>query len=53
MRVYPRSGQHLYDDSSENSNLDIGEGWAAMCVFTVGYVNGVKKEAWLMSKFRW
>ncbi len=53
MRVYPRSGQHLYDDSSENGNLDIGEGWSAMCVFTIGYVNGVKKEAWLMSKFRW
>ena len=53
MRVYPRSGQILYDDSSANNYIDVGEGWAAMCVFTVGYVAGVKKEAWLISKFRW
>lgn len=53
MRVYPRSGQYLYDDTSANDNIDIGEGWSAMCVFTIGYIAGVKKEAWLMSKFRW
>lgn len=53
MRVYPRSGQYLYDDTSANDCIDIGEGWSAMCVFTIGYIAGVKKEAWLMSKFRW
>lgn len=52
MRIYPRSGQILYDDSSANNYYDLGEGWAAMCVFTIGYVSGVKKEAWLISRFR-
>lgn len=52
MRVYPRSGQHLYDDSSENSYLDIGEGQFGVLVFTVGYISGVKKEAWLFSRFK-
>lgn len=53
MRVYPRGGQFLYDDTSANDCIDVGEGWSAMCVFTIGYIAGVKKEAWLMSKFRW
>ena len=53
MRVYPRGGQKLYDDSTENSYFDIVEGWCAMFTFTIGYIDGVKKEAWLMSKFRY
>lgn len=53
MRIAPRGGQKLYDDHTENAYIDVGEGWAAICEFTIGYVNGVKKEAWLISKFRW
>lgn len=53
MRVYPKSGQILYDDSSANSYYDIGEGWGAICHFTIGYVNNVKKEAWLISRFKY
>ena len=53
MRIAPRGGQKLYDDHAENAYIDVGEGWAAICEFTIGYVNGVKKEAWLISKFRW
>lgn len=53
MRLYPKGGQYLYDDSSRNDYIDVGEGWAAMCVFTIGYIGGVKTEAWLISKFRW
>lgn len=52
MRVYPRSGQVLYDDSSTNDYYDLGEGWGAICHFTIGYVGGVKKEAWLISRYR-
>ena len=48
MRVYPRSGNVLYDDSSQNDFYDIGEGQGAIFHFTVGYVNGVKKSAWLV-----
>lgn len=52
IRVYPRSGQHLYDDSSENSYYDIGQGQMGIFVFTVGYIEGVKKEAWLVNRFK-
>lgn len=50
MRVYPRSGNVLYDDSSQNDFYDIGEGQGAIFHFTVGYVNGVKKSGWLVSR---
>ena len=50
MRVYPRSGNVLYDDHTQNDYYDIGEGQGAIFHFTVGYVDGVKKSAWLVSK---
>ncbi|WP_280646688.1 MULTISPECIES: LamG-like jellyroll fold domain-containing protein [unclassified Dysgonomonas] len=53
MRVYPRTGQVLYDDSSENSYYDVSEGQMMIAVFTIGYVNSVKKEAWLVSRFKY
>ena len=52
MRVYPRSGNVLYDDHTKNDYYDIGEGQGAIFHFTVGYVNGVKKSAWLVSKYK-
>lgn len=52
MRVYPRSGNVLYDDSSQNDFYDIGEGQGAIFHFTVGYVDGVKKSAWLVSRYK-
>jgi len=52
MRVYPRSGNVLYDDHTQNDYFDIGEGQGAIFHFTVGYVNGVKKSAWLVSRYK-
>ena len=52
MRVYPRSGNVLYDDHTQNDYYDIGEGQGAIFHFTVGYVNGVKKSAWLVSRYK-
>lgn len=52
MRVYPRSGNVLYDDHTENDYYDIGEGQGAIFHFTVGYVDGVKKSAWLVSRYK-
>lgn len=52
MRVYPRSGNVLYDDHTQNDYYDIGEGQGAIFHFTVGYVDGVKKSAWLVSKYK-
>lgn len=52
MRVYPRSGNVLYDDHTQNDYYDISEGQGAIFHFTVGYVNGVKKSAWLVSRYK-
>lgn len=52
MRVYPRSGNVLYDDHTQNDYYDIGEGQGAIFHFIVGYVNGVKKSAWLVSRYK-
>lgn len=52
MRVYPRSGNVLYDDHTQNDYYDIGEGEGAIFHFTVGYVDGVKKSAWLVSRYK-
>lgn len=52
MRVYPRSGNVLYDDHTQNDYYDIGEGQGAIFHFTVGYVNGVKTSAWLVSRYK-
>lgn len=52
MRVYPRSGNVLYDDHTQNDYYDIGEGQGAIFHFTVGYVNGVKESAWLVSRYK-
>lgn len=52
MRVYPRSGNVLYDDHTQNDYYDIDEGQGAIFHFTVGYVDGVKKSAWLVSKYK-
>lgn len=52
MRVYPRNGNVLYDDSTQNDYYDIGEGQGAIFHFTIGYVNGVKESAWLVSRYK-
>lgn len=52
MRVYPRSGNVLYDDHTQNDYYDIGEGQGAIFHFTVGYVDGVEKSAWLVSRYK-
>lgn len=52
MRVYPRNGNVLYDDSSQSDYYDIGEGQGAIFHFTIGYINGVKKSAWLVSRYK-
>lgn len=52
MRVYPRSGNVLYDDHTQNDYYDIGEGQGAIFHFTEGRVDGVKKSAWLVSRYK-
>jgi hypothetical protein len=53
MRFRPRSGYLIYDDTSVNDYYDFAEGQGGMFVYTVGYVDGVKKQAWLVSKWKY
>lgn len=48
----PLTGHHIYDNSSENTDYAFGEGQGGMFVFTIGYVNSVKKEAWIVSRWK-
>ena len=48
----PLTGHHIYDDSSENTDCAFSEGQGGMFIFTIGYVNSVKKEAWIVSKWK-
>ena len=53
MRFRPRSGYLIYDDTSVNDYYDFGEGQGGMFVYTVGYVDGVKKQVWLVSRWKY
>lgn len=51
LHIYPLTGHCIYDDTSENTYYTFSEGQGGMFVFTIGYVNGVKKEAWIVSRW--
>lgn len=48
----PLTGHHIYDNSSENTDYAFSEGQGGMFVFTIGYVNSVKKESWIVSRWK-
>lgn len=52
MTFKPLTGHCIYDDTSENSDYPFADGQGGMFVFTIGYVNDVKKEAWVVSKWK-
>ncbi len=51
LRVYPQSGQVIYDDASENSYYDIDLGETLLFVFGKWNINGVTKEVWTVRRF--
>lgn len=53
LHIYPLTGHCIYDDTSENMYYPFSEGQGGMFVFTIGYVNGVKKEAWIASRWKY
>lgn len=53
LHIYPLTGHWIYDDTSENTYYIFSEGQGGMFVFTIGYVNGVKKEAWIVSRWKY
>ncbi len=54
IRFYPRSGQYIHDDSTQNDYYDIPEGWLGIFIFTRFNLNGVTRDVWTVSmcKFR-
>lgn len=53
LRIYPRSGQKIYDDHTENDYYDVGEGQMLIATFTTSYINSKKVEVWLVSRFKY
>jgi len=54
MRIYAPLGQRLFDDSSQNDYIDVGEGWTAMCTYIGewGVQNEPLRGTWMLSKFK-
>lgn len=52
MTFKPLTGHCIYDDTSENFDYPFADGQGGMFVFTIGYVNDVKKEAWIVSRWK-
>lgn len=53
MRFYPVSGQHIYDDSSENDYYDCECGQELKFTFAKYRINSVSKEVWLVSRWKY
>lgn len=53
LRIYPRSGQKIYDDSSENEYYDFGQGQGGIFTFVRAAINGESVEVWLVSRWKY
>jgi len=51
MRIYPRSGQKIYDDHTENDYYDVDEGQMLIATFATAYIDNNKVEVWLVNRF--
>lgn len=52
MRFYPKSGQSIYDDTSENDYYDVETGYEAKFTFAKYSINSVSTEVWLVSRWK-
>lgn len=53
MRFYPRSGQKIYDDASENEYYDFVQGWGGIFTFVRARINGESVAVWLVSRWKY
>lgn len=53
MRVYPRSGYKLFDDSTENEYYDVGLGQCLIAHFVKFSINGEDVSVWTLSRFKY
>lgn len=52
MRFYPKSGQKIFDDTSENDYYDVPNGYEVKFTFSVYNLNGTRVEVWLVSRWK-
>ena len=52
LRVYPRSGQKIYDYHTENEYYDVGEGQMLIATFVKAAINGESVEVWLVNRIK-
>jgi hypothetical protein len=53
MRVRPMSGQHIYDDTTENDYYDCGEGECLEFVFGIWVKGSTTTNVWTVSKYKY
>lgn len=53
MRVYPRYGYKLFDDSTENEYYDVGQGQCLIAHFVKFAINGENVSVWTLSRFKY
>lgn len=53
MRIYPRNGQKIYDDHTENEYYDVGEGQELTAHFVRASINGESVQIWLVSRYKY
>lgn len=53
MRVYPRYGYKLFDDSAENEYYDVGQGQCLIAHFVKFAINGENVSVWTLSRFKY
>lgn len=52
MRLYPRNGQKIFDDHTENEYYDVSEGQELIAHFVRAAINGESVQVWVVSKYR-
>lgn len=53
MRIYPRNGQKIYDDNTENEYYDVSCGQELIAHFVRAAINGESVQVWLVSKYKY
>lgn len=53
MRVRPMSGQHIYDDTSENDYYDCGEGECLEFIFGKYVIGSTTTNVWTVSQYKY
>lgn len=52
MRIYPRNGQKIFDDHTENEYYDVSEGQELIAHFVRAAINGEIVQVWVVSKYK-